>query len=202
MHKSLTVSKILSNPSVIQDYYIFLKSKLTCDKSLHIKEQEIFSTFYAEYFKRQQTDYLLNTKIDLYNDRIEPIHLNVIESKDNINRYISIISSISDIKIPTDILEKYLLFIKLTRDKEHDTFLNILVYTILKSNIRNFKSILTYVIKYRRRIFIACEHKTIQNQSEIEYYINVLSVALEFIERMEYKDLNITKDEYEKLIGI
>ncbi|WUR03206.1 vacuolar protein sorting-associated protein 9A-like protein [Vairimorpha necatrix] len=202
-----SLNVLLLNPSSLQDFYISNKSKFLCDKSLDLLEDEIFSSFYEEYFARHESDYLLNTKIDLYKERLLPRHLNIQERSNNLNNVIDdvdnnveIFKSIKFCKSPSQILNKYLDFIIRNNKEVQDDLLNILVYTIIKSNIKDLRVLVKYMRDYRRRIFINCGHRIKRNESE--YYIKILEIALEFIEKMEYKDLNISKEEYEELIGI
>ncbi|KAK6090343.1 hypothetical protein P3W45_000700 [Vairimorpha bombi] len=199
----------INNPPYLHEYYKSIKSKLKCDTSLYNIEVEICTLLYSEYFKVCTPDYLLNTKISLYKDRILPVYLNIQESnivcnKLNIQESNIVCNNLDflNYKIPSDFISEYLQYIEYCTSisKDHDTLLSIIIYSLIKSGVKDIKKKILFISTYRRRIFIQCEHRIKRNEEEISYYIRILEIAVVFIERMEYKDLNISKEEYDSLI--
>ena len=70
---------------------------------------------------------------------------------------------------------------------EKNSFIRLLVFTIIKSNITSFKTHIRFISLYR--------HKTVCT-SEESYFILTFNKAINFIENLRIEDLNITKKEY------
>lgn len=68
-----------------------------------------------------------------------------------------------------------------------DEVFPLVVYAILKGNVRKLKSNMTYIQHYR--------HKTRLESAEEYYFINITS-ALEFIEILSHKKLNIKESDF------
>lgn len=74
------------------------------------------------------------------------------------------------------------------RDTDHSLFFSVFVLVLIKSQREDLQSILSFIEKFRRRFN--------KDDSEVEYYLTVYRAGVEFIEKMEYYDLNITEEEF------
>ena len=68
-----------------------------------------------------------------------------------------------------------------------DEVFPMVVYVLLKANVKKLKSNLRYIQNYR--------HET-RLESQEEYYLTTINSALEFIENMNYNKLNIKESEF------
>ena len=70
-----------------------------------------------------------------------------------------------------------------------ETICPIIVYALIKGNIHKIKSNINFLYLFRHRTRL---------ESEEEIYINSMLTAIEFIENLTYKKLNIEKNEFLK----
>lgn len=68
-----------------------------------------------------------------------------------------------------------------------DEVFPMVVYVLLKANVKKLKSNLKYIQLYR--------HET-RLESQEEYYLTTINSAVEFIENMNYNKLNIKESEF------
>ncbi|EQB59831.1 ribosomal protein s5 [Vairimorpha apis BRL 01] len=172
-------------------------------KDISIIHNHFESLIIKNKIKCEYNNYLLNTKISIYSQHLKAKHLNIKqEILETINQNDILIAKFKNLQLlhsPTEIVDEFMCLIKLI-NTNHDTLLNILVYIIIKSNIRDLNSLLNFIMMYRRKIRIKCDHVVHIDDGEVDYYLKVFKISLLFIERMEFYDLNISKKEYDNLI--
>lgn len=74
-------------------------------------------------------------------------------------------------------------------DNKIETIYPIIVYALIKGNVNKIKSNIQFLQLFRHRTRL---------ESEEEYYINAVMVAIDYIENLTYKKLNIDKSEFLK----
>jgi len=71
-----------------------------------------------------------------------------------------------------------------------DEVFPIIVYTLLKANINKLKSNMNFIRNFR--------HST-RLESEDDYFCTTVSTAIEFIDKLSFQNLNITKEDFNSL---
>lgn len=102
------------------------------------------------------------------------------------------------------------------KNEGSDLFLTCFIFVLVKSKVLNLylhnNFIKKYYVKYSIKCEVGCTHMDVDDiqiccykfqyeLSEIEYYLTVFDSALNFIERMEFCNLDITKEEFDKNIA-
>lgn len=145
--------------------------------------------------------------------------------KDSLNNF----NRLSLYKTPTEKINCYMTHIKFLYkeigiEKGTEDILPILIYSIIKSNINNIYIEKIFMDYYKRKNFNHCQYECthlnnnflkkielteicdclnycIYDYNETTYYLTLLDTAISFIERIEFKSLKITREEYDDYIN-
>ncbi|KAF9764022.1 Vacuolar protein sorting-associated protein 9a [Nosema granulosis] len=88
------------------------------------------------------------------------------------------------------------------KDSEHSRFFSVFVLVLVKSQRDDLDHLLFFMEKFRRSPLDSCGSKCLKGhrEDEVNYYLTVFKAGLEFIEKLEYYDLNISQEEFNQKI--
>lgn len=202
------------------DFFMYISEKyyITCETGLLFIERMIIDSLMSKY-NFYQPSTLMKEKMKLYHF-VKPAHLRIDHCK-KLSKIIGEIAKIGYVELPS--AKTYYLMqggvskiYEYNKDIEYDDLLSILVYAIIKTGQTSFTNHLTLMKYFRRGYGKKCIEKCCHGfntnvececmisadyNGEDEYYIVTCAAACDFIEKMEYSDLNI-KDVEEFLEGM
>ncbi|EOB13317.1 Vacuolar protein sorting-associated protein 9a [Nosema bombycis CQ1] len=193
--------KILEDhPLILKSFYeyVSLKFSIQCESEMLRIERSLSLN------KFTQENSLLSSKILLYS-WLEPRHLNV-QGVDFLTNPILLIKDLNQKETVSEMIFKFLEVIKsiyesIKPQTDHSVFLSVLIVVILNSKSTSLEKVLYFMENFRRPSLALCEDckgkERPFDEGEVNYYLTVLKAALKFIEKMEFYDLKITKEEFD-----
>ncbi|KAK1349956.1 vacuolar sorting protein 9 domain-containing protein [Hamiltosporidium magnivora] len=159
---------------------------------------------------------------------IESEHLEIKLDTCLLNNSLINFSKLPFYRTPTEKINCYMKHIKFCYkeigiEKGAEEILPILIYSIIKSDIHNVYIEKLFMNYYKHKNFNRCQHncthlnnnflnfvepkeicdcldECMNNYNETTYYLALLDTAISFIERIEFKSLNISREEYNAFI--
>ncbi|KAM0678740.1 hypothetical protein BDAP_000523 [Binucleata daphniae] len=212
---------------------------ICCEIGMQYMEAFIFDSAYYNVFWKQQSDKnnFVNNKIVLY-EWISFKHLEIcVEPKSNdlyaiyfeyeIHQRLHIIAKkLNNIEhahtpnkkvlILLDIVQSIFEIIELCKDT--DLFLSLIIFIVIKSQVKNILLHITFIEVFLREPLKICQNKCLHlvsvdksryctclnaikySNNEVLYYLTSFKAAIVFIERLEYSSLCISEIEFNKKI--
>ena len=214
------MDEILTDHTILISFYdkIISNYKIECEKGLLFVEKLImYNVFFKFKLKSNSSNKLINQKILLY-QWIQPTHLNLPNSnfKELIIHFRKMqYSNIPSVKIYYLMSGFQTMYNIMGKDIEYDKILGITIYCLIKARVKDWWLHLQFTKLFRRSYYkdccnncnhgfnlnIICECLVSANwHGEEEYYITTFEAALDFIEKLEYYNLNIGLEEFERNI--
>ncbi|ORD94986.1 hypothetical protein ECANGB1_1650 [Enterospora canceri] len=215
------IEEIYTNREKLTAFYeqVAEKYKLKCEYGLLFVEKLVMYSMFNKFrVNRGDADAFVNEKILLY-QWIKPIHLKldgVYAQNEKLSRSINDFIRIAKSNIPS-VKTFYMMvafenmFRKFGEDLEYDKMLSIVIFCLIKTKIKDLSLHIRFMRLFRREYFRPCDKECDHGFSmnvrcdclvsknwcgQDLYYLTTCEAALEFIERMEYYDLNVEVDEY------
>lgn len=241
---NINPSKEEKNVQKIKQLYLNLikKNYVFCKVGIFYVEKYIFASCYSSLFNYSDSDknLFINNKIILYG-WIEPEMLEIdinstskeLEVKNLFEIYETFYNGIHENEIKLQLLKKYKtptmkicillqiianIYVMTGRNANHDAIFPILVYSILKAQVKDIYLHLEFIRKYRSEIEVTCNETcnhlinvknndicscfptNLENTSEIEYYLTIFDAAILYVERIEYADLKVEQCVFDRNI--
>lgn len=184
----------------------------------NITPQSSNNPFLGFKIKVENLNYLTNDKVKLY-QWIKPSHfeINSLNFSDVISCFVKIknstVPSVKIFHLMTGITK---LYNKIGKTSGFDTFFPYLVFCLIKSNIKDLYAHIHYMNIFKRKFYNCCEKNCnhgfqicvscdcliSQNWSnEEEFYLTASLAAVDYISKLEYYNLKIGMDEFEREIS-
>ncbi|EPR80122.1 Vacuolar sorting protein 9 domain protein [Spraguea lophii 42_110] len=212
------------NNNVLNRFYDYLYKKkfILCEIGMYYLEKYILVNTKIHYLtvEEKNTNNFINNKMIMFK-WIEVTHLEIED-----NDYTEIIKYFKNIEnqfTPSMMIKTALQTIKMiyninSNEIGQDQLLPILIYIIIKSQVKDIYLKIDFMKKYRRKKYLQCHdnclhlnnNTNINNpncecitlldntpEQELEFYLLTYQSALFFIETTEYNTLNISKEEFE-----
>lgn len=211
---------INNNPPILQQFYDYLKIKfnIPCEIGMLFIEKVTMKTVFDNFkLKTDSMNSLTNEKINLY-QWIAPRHLEINDI--DITEILKTIRKIILTDVPS-VKTYYLmsaikiLYEDVGKDLGLDAFFPYLVYCLIKANIKDIYAHIHYMAVFRRKYENKCSSECkhgfqivvtcnclISNDwnNEEEYYLTTTKAVIDYIAKLEFYDLKIDHDEFDKEI--
>ena len=206
----------------VNNFYNFIKFKyrIKCEVGMLFIEAMFIHKLFDE-FKIAHNNLLVEEKIKLYRF-IKPEHLKISVDSVKLDKIVSSFNNLSVSNIPSCKIYYIMnafqtIFDILGKDIEYDQMLSIVIYSIIKADLKDMYNQIKLIKHFKRsyvdKCIVDCCHgfnidincdclKSDDYSGEEEYYIITCEAAIEYIEKMEYSNLNISIKEYNKHIDL
>ncbi|KAL6121514.1 hypothetical protein NUSPORA_01544 [Nucleospora cyclopteri] len=205
----------------INQFYTYISQKysIKCEMGmLFIEKMVVYNLFHKFKLNKNSSNRLLNEKILLY-QWIKPEHLKLpkdIDLQQNIADFHKIHrSNVPSVKIFYLMKAVKHLYKKIGETTSYDTILSCIIYCLIRSKIKDLFVHISFMRMFRRDYFndcnAKCDHGFSINincdclisynwKNEEKYYLTTCEAAIEWIQKVEYYNLSIEINEFEKEI--